>query len=353
MMDRLTVYIGRFSPFHQGHAYTLKRALQSSDRVLVIIGSAGQARTIKNPWSYEERQGLIRSWSLSDGAGLSESERNRLIFAPLIDTPYNDQIWLSNVQKSVNAALSEMPEETEVFLTGADKDDSSYYLHMFPSYKMDLCNAALHQDGTPMAATAIRDKYFSGSPLPKILPETASFLAEFKIGSAEAFGQLVREYDHIQAYKTSWASVPYAPTFHTVDAVVVQNGHILLTQRKHEPGRGLYALPGGFIGVDESLFDACIRELREETRLKVPDPILRSNFVRREIFDAPGRSLRGRTITTAHLFSLNPNHDLHPVKGSDDAEWAGWVELGQISNMRASMFEDHFDIIETMISGIL
>lgn len=355
MKDRLSVYIGRFSPFHAGHAAVLRHALKKSDRVLVLIGSAGQPRTIKNPWTYEERRDLIVAWGCAQAHSLSLSEQARLTFAPLPDTPYNDQLWLADVQAAVAAALASMPADTDVYVVGADKDASSYYLGLFPGWKLDLAEPVADGGGGAYSATTIRDRYFSGhctaADMGSGLAQTGLFLFDFAEDKPLEYQRLRDEYSFIQDYRAAWSAAPYAPTFKTVDAVVVHSGHVLLVRRKHMLGEGLLALPGGFIGQDETLFDAAVRELREETGLKVPDPVLRSNCVRREIFDHPGRSLRGRTITTAHLFVLNPDYGLPEVRGSDDAAWAGWVKLGDVRTMRDQLYEDHFAIIETMVAG--
>ena len=91
-----------------------------------------------------------------------------------------------------------------------------------------------------------------------------------------------------------------------------------------------------------------IRELREETRIKVPAPVLAGSIIKQQVFDDPYRSARGRTITHAFLIELKPDaQGLPKVKGGDDAQHALWVALGDLNPER--LFEDHFQIIKTLI----
>jgi bifunctional NMN adenylyltransferase/nudix hydrolase len=149
----------------------------------------------------------------------------------------------------------------------------------------------------------------------------------------------------IKKYKESWKAAPFPPTFMTVDAVVVQSGHVLLVQRGDMPGKGLWALPGGFLNQGETMLDGAIRELKEETKIKVPVPVLKGSNKGSKTFDAPNRSQRGRTITQAFYIDLGFAEELPRVKGSDDAEKAFWVPLSEVVAKRDQFFEDHFHII--------
>ena len=133
-----------------------------------------------------------------------------------------------------------------------------------------------------------------------------------------------------------------------------QVGNWLLVKSRNEPGKVLWALPGGVIGQYERLEDAVIRELREETKLKVPVPVLQGSIKHKHttVFDAPNRSLRGRTITHAFLLELSDQPKLPKVKGSDDAEEARWFPLDIVDGMGTVLFEDHKSIIQTMVAKL-
>ena len=135
----------------------------------------------------------------------------------------------------------------------------------------------------------------------------------------------------------------------TVDCVVFgldeEDLKVLLIQRDLAPFHGKWALPGGFIKSDETILISCLRELREETRLKIPVPVLRGSLKNQHVFDHPDRSLRGRTITHAFHFDF-PAGELPPVKGSDDAEKARWFPVSEALEMGPQLFEDHLSILE-------
>ena len=333
------VFIGRMNPFHLGHEEVIAKALKMADNVIILIGSANQPRNIKNPFTFDERKAMI-----SEATGNIDA----ISILPLRDFKADDNVWAANVQKIVSAEVglmgwTDMPRRGGII--GHTKDESSYYLKMFPQWEV-----IEHGMNEAVSATDIRELYFNSNI--RYLKDVVSapvytFLEKFK--SNIDYTILQEEYSFIKSYKKSWAAAPYAPTFVTCDAVVVQSGHILLIKRKAAPGRGLWALPGGFVNQNEKIEAAMIRELREETCIRVPSPVLRGNIKGSKIFDAPDRSLRGRTITQAFFIEL-PAGDLPTVKGNDDAEKARWVPLSWVKE--EEMFEDHYGIITSFLGQI-
>ncbi|MBL4658974.1 MAG: bifunctional nicotinamide-nucleotide adenylyltransferase/Nudix hydroxylase [Alcanivoracaceae bacterium] len=349
------IFIGRFQPFHSGHLKVVEKAMLQSEKVIMLIGSAHQPRSIRNPWLFLERDEMIRSC-------LSESESKRLISAPLMDVTYNDELWVKNVQSTINglitAHFATPHKHPKVGLIGHSKDHTSYYLNLFPQW-----GSVAVEDYKNINATPIRNHLLStetatdhSSKIRQLHSEdmiplgVSNYLSQFvKTTQQETFNQLCAEFEFIKKYKSGWETAPYQPTFVTVDAVVIQSGHILLVERKARPGKGLFALPGGFLDGSEKLKDACIRELREETKLKVPLAVLYGSIKHNDVFDDPYRSMRGRTITHAFYIELKPNHELPKVKGGDDARRAFWLPLSDLNPEQ--MFEDHYFIIQKMIGG--
>jgi bifunctional NMN adenylyltransferase/nudix hydrolase len=111
----------------------------------------------------------------------------------------------------------------------------------------------------------------------------------------------------------------------------------------------LWALPGGFLEGSESLLSGSLRELTEETGLKVPEKVLRGSLVESDEFADPKRSERGRVITHAFYFKLNDSMDLPKVKGKSDAKKAMWVPLWEVMLKPYMFFEDHKMIIDRFI----
>jgi bifunctional NMN adenylyltransferase/nudix hydrolase len=334
---KLAVFIGRFQIPHYGHFSIIDQALNIADKVLIIIGSHNSPRSIRNPFLSDDRKEMILSYYHH-----RYSDYPRLNFRYITDSMYNDSMWVKDIQDAVSFYAY---DDEKVTLIGHSKDSSSYYLSLFPQW--DSSNVENYQN---LNSTDIREQYFtSGSVSSDVVPLSVIDLLE-DFSRTEDYQRIKDEYQFIKRYKESWKAAPYPPIFVTVDACVVQSGHILLVKRGQMPGKGLWALPGGFLNQNELIEDAVIRELREETKIKVPDPVLRGSIKTSKVFDDPNRSMRGRTITHGFLIHLKPDTKLPKVKGSDDAEKSKWVPLHEIN--RADFFEDHYDIITNLTSLI-
>jgi len=373
-----TVFIGRFQPLHKGHMHVIQTALQKSEKLIILVGSAQAAlpakfknqqyRPLRNPFSFDERFQMIKRTYYDKKVvtlqtyqeDLIDEERNiiDIVVAPLQDHGYNDDAWVSSVQRIVTQitepAWTDKPPK--IALIGRKKDNSCYYLNLFPQWK----SIEVQDDGSALNATDIRTDFirkgqFAIGQNPKDYPITTKkvseavkqFLLDFANREKASLQQLHDDLMWNEKYKSMWKDAPYPVTHMTVDAVVVQSGHILLVRRDAQPGKGLWALPGGYINQDETLYDAAVRELAEETNISLSDFSLKAAFQGARTFDNPHRSDRGRVITTAHYFRLQDRTNLPPVKGSDDAREATWVPLSKLETNQ--LFEDHGQIIQAML----
>lgn len=125
----------------------------------------------------------------------------------------------------------------------------------------------------------------------------------------------------------------------TADVAVItteQEAKVLLIQRGNEPYKGHWAFPGGFMDMDETTEQCAIRELEEETGLKV------SEVKQIGAYSKVDSDPRGRTITVAYLARIA---NAEKVNGQDDAAKAEWFP---INNLPPLAF-DHKDIMKDAI----
>lgn len=435
MAIKIAVYIGRFQPFHNGHAHVLAQAFAENDYVIVLVGSSFQASTIKNPFDFNERSKMIWDWAHDM---ITERGDRGASFAvlPLVDYPYNNAKWIENVQESINKQITAWSTQSEskesiVTLYGSKRDDSSWYLDAFPQWNKKIIDA-FPLNGN-LTATSLRDLLFTSDvndlagDVPKTTmefisgwmkpAENSEILArimpakqahEYK-NRVNPFTRLQDEYNFLTKYKRqfgrgeidkliakyqSWnenalrdieipiedviadlcelrnSISPYPPVFVTVDVVVVQSGHLLVVERANLPGKGLWALPGGFLNPNERALDGAIRELIEETGIRlvegkrskeITEDILRNAVRKQQVFDHPDRSLRGRTITIAFYIRLDDTKPLPKVKGQNvpdyesdgqtivETAWAKWIPINEARARTEKWFEDHNPIVDTFL----
>ena len=112
------------------------------------------------------------------------------------------------------------------------------------------------------------------------------------------------------------------------------NLEILLVKRKFEPYKDTWAIPGGFVNYDEALETAAIRELYEETGVKL------TAMKQLYAIGTPGRDPRGHTVSIVFYAFVNPSE--HPLTAGDDAAETKWINVKDIQTLAF----DHAEVLE-------
>ena len=449
------VFIGRIQPPHNSHIELLEHALTRAEKLLVILGSSHASRTVKNPFTFEERKDMLL-------AALHQY-KDRIVVESQRDYFYDESQWSIEVTEKIKKHFN---LNDSLGLMGMYKDHSSYYLNNFPflefipfqhkfgpkdatevrecifedpydtgakadleriigkevanpskevaplletirknllDYKVqdklqvdlkvtlktidrramystekilaDLINRweSIEQilqlqiaeqflgkelaprftdlfDFFKRKAKSWEDKHSKPTPWARLVPVPVARYIRENFLETEEYQKLRDEYDHIKKYKKQWSKSPYPPSFITSDFVLKCGGNILLVKRKLGMGKDLLALPGGFVRHLETMRQAAIRELKEETRLELTpeelDLIIRDS----KVFDYPTRSLRGRTVTNAFFGKLPIKESLPRVEGADDAAEAFWMPVYDVYQNSDKFFEDHFHIIHYFLT---
>jgi bifunctional NMN adenylyltransferase/nudix hydrolase len=338
------LFICRAQLFHNGHLSILRQALAASEKVIIVLGSAKTAISPRDPFTAEQRQEMI----LGVIRDIAPEREKDLIFLPVRDY-FDKPRWLADVRAQVGQHVT---DSDRVGIMGYHKDKSSDYLDDFPEWP--LFEVEFYRF---LNATDVRNFWFFGQGnslyLLNCIPESIKrYLVEFE--KTPTFKWLYDEYVAIEAYKHSWSTAPFEPTLLTTDAVITYGDYVLLIQRKKSPGKGRLALPGGFLERGERINpEASLRELDEETQIKMRKAALLKYFKAQYCADHPRRSLLGRVITNAFWFDIPvKDYPLPVVEGADDAEAAMWVHKSKLIELESRFHDDHFMILDHFL-GIL
>lgn len=344
----ICVFAGRFRPFHEGHHHVIKTALESAQYLFVFIGSINEPINYRNPFTFAEVREMIRT-------SLHPRDADRVFIFGIEDTD-SDLNWVSEVQRLTAEQVQRLsfPHEPVISLIGHGKDDSSYYLQLFPQW---VSTETGPYTIPGLSATSIRKDLYTASKPRATVEEMRERHREIPMGTylflrewvnTGEFYRLQQEYKFMEEeYLPQFSQKPYPRFFNTADACVIMGGQVLLVRRGEMPGAGLWALPGGHVQMHETFEDAAIRELIEETCIDVERNLLKMSVKGVKLCDDPWRSTRMRTVSMAFGWRLTGT-GLPDVTGADDAREARWWNINEIT--RSMMFEDHFLIIEHFAS---
>ncbi len=170
------VFIGRFQPFHNGHLKVLRAAIDTADHVVLVIGSAANLSTPKNPWGYEERRTMI-------AGALRPAERAKVTITGALDMG-NDQAWVKQVKGLVQKiALERLGKGKKVYtLIGCHKGADTYYLKLYKGWRRDLI-----PQNEAMNATDVRRLYFARPDWFRHYKDLVPTWADLVPGSSYAF----------------------------------------------------------------------------------------------------------------------------------------------------------------------
>ncbi|GMA17508.1 ADP-ribose pyrophosphatase [Deinococcus metallilatus] len=293
------VFVGRFQPPHAAHVATVLHALKRASRVLVLLGSANLARSIRNPFSAPERAAMF-------GAALREAgvRRGRVLFRPLPDR-FDADLWAADVRA---AAAEVFGPEVPVLLVGFEKDASTSYLRWFPGWER------LPAPEVPgLNATDLRAAWLTRRPLPESVPQAVrAFLTRF--ARTPAFVRLQAEW---AAVETARAALPPGAHLQEERWLHVQAEQVWLHTRRGPIGHGLWELPG--------------RVLPPGERPAVPADA---------VFDHPARALVAPTA--AHVW-LGPPPGVFPSRP---------VPLARALALPRRFHEDHHVILTRLLGRV-
>ncbi len=332
---KIAVCVGEFQPLTTCQVETINELLLAGNSVIVALTYCGKTRSLQQPWLEAERRAMLTAVYGTDAG-------HDLRIVSLPESRYDDRYSAMLLRHALT-----VPASRGVAMIACDTH-SERYLKWFPECvprslgpNDDVLEAVLTHFFEARMSAGVAPPASSTSVPASIWPLLES------VATKREFQRLREDYEHVAAHRTMWQAAPYAPILVTVDALVTWREHVLLIRRARPPGRGLWALPGGFLDPDETLAAAARRELHEETGLALDSLAPPASLVAIRVFDAPRRSVRGRTITHCFHYRLAAHSDRPNVRGDDDAAHASWLPLTQIAAL--GWFEDHYAILQVML----
>lgn len=329
----LGVFIGRFQPFHLGHLHNLRIALNNCDQVVVIIGSAYRARTIKNPFTFLERKKMIES----DLSLVLHDYKDRIFIRGVSDWLYDEKAWVSELISQV-----EIYNEIggDIVIIGHEKDESSYYLKCFPEWGFLEVDNYLNYN-----ATDFRKEMFANQKLikhnflvsysdDKLVHSSFNFIKRF-MKSVE-YNILVEEYRYVQYKEKSYNFDRYP--HHEIGFFILYKDYLLVKKNTDYPFKNLIGIP--------SIIVSDIADIGGFFLEKLGLGIVPSQIYSK-IFKSKDRGIGKNTSINVYSYDLSSLLSIRiDIKGYE------WLKLSKVLVKQSECMDDHYQIILNIVYNI-
>lgn len=324
-MFDVTVEIGKTDPPHLGHYGGSESYYFLAPTHLRLVGSAGFAPNLRVALSFQQRRLLLEA-----GSRLRRYPDVRIF--PLRDYG-DDEAWKNEVRRIV---YSVVPEGSKVLLIGANKDESSYYLRLFPEWS--FYEAPLtRRDGEVINASDIRLAWLEGR-----LDEKRELMDEYAyqfFSSLQGGAVHLRLRDELSYIRSNG----FPKLIEASDAVVLCRGHLLLEERTGVIGQGLLSLPG----VDDvanassgDLLSSLNHRVDDIVTSPLPDSLLLDSSVEMKSWRVYG----SKTTVRGYLGNL----ELSTLPDLRE-ETARWIPLSDLPKLFPRVWGDQMLLIEKLL----
>ena len=300
------VLIGRFQPPHRAHLALMREALAAAPELVIVLGSARSARTVRNPLSDAERTELIRTMLAGEGL-----DPGRVRFQPVPDVYYNLPLWVDLVRQAVNSPRAA--------LHGFEKDASSFYLRLFPQWTAHPPGFQSGLDATDVRGDMYEDRWdqVGQAVTPGVLDRLRAF------AHTPSFREL-------QADREAIRLLAAAGPVRSQAVLLVSGGQMLLQARPSRPGLGLLSLPEAPTG----------KQAIGQVLSDVPADL---TPLAGRMLDHPHRLPGLNWQTQVTLYRLPTA--LPPLAGAE------WVSLDMVHSSPERFFADHAQGIRALLEG--
>lgn len=276
------IFIGRFQPFQLGHLCVVEQmeGAEDLDELIIGIGTSQVGHTAYNPFTSQEREEMIRR-SLGD----VEKPYHLVEIPDINDFPR----WIPHVES--------LTPKFHVVYVGEDSITAKLFREA--DYEVRVFDRSVDPSGR-VSGTEIRQLMATGGNWKDYVPQgAAEFISEIK--GAERVRELYGRFMN--------------PSVTTDIVIDYKDQGIALIERKNEPFKGFWALPGGFLdAAKESARTGAAREAREETGLNIQS----EDLTLLGVYSDPGRDPRGPTVSIAYYVKVAEGE----LRAGDDASKA-------------------------------